>query len=127
MRLLTSVDTLDAAAGLEQLMHASGIPVFVEPDYTRTAVDLLGGTFGYRIHLWQEDQIEDALRVMEQPDYQPPTAVDVPAFFAALEAKAEANRAAKAKNFNTQLKWLVGIIAAGLVARLAYSVISGGS
>ena len=127
MRLLTSVDTIDAATELEQLMHASGIPVFVEPDYTRVAVDAVGGTFGYRVHVWLEEQTEDALRVMKEPDYQPLSAVDVPAFFAKLEAAEVAKSAVNARRFETQLNWLVGIMVAGLAGWLAYSAIASGS
>jgi hypothetical protein len=44
---LISVDTSDEANELSERFHASGIPVFIEPDYTRTdpslaAIGLIG-------------------------------------------------------------------------------------
>ncbi len=123
MLLLTSVESLDAATELEQLLHASGVPVFIEPDYTRSAVDAVGGTFGYRVHVWLDEQISDALRVMKEPTYAPPTAVDVDAFFASLEAEDQAKRFADSKRFDSQLNWLVGAAIAGVLGWVAYTLL----
>ena len=124
MLLLTSVDSLDAATELEQLLHASGVPVFVEPDYTRTAVDAVGGTFGYRVHVWLDEQIDDALRVLREPSYKPPSAVDVNAFFASLEVADRAKRRADSRRFDRQLNWLVGLAIAAALAWLAYTLLA---
>lgn len=124
MLLLTSVDSLDAATELEGLLHASGVPVFIEPDYTRTAFDAVGGTFGYRVHVWLDEQISDALRVLNEPTYKPPSAVDVSAFFTSLEAAKDSKRRAESKRFDSQLNWIVGLVITCGLGWLAYTLFS---
>jgi hypothetical protein len=122
MQLLTSVDTLDEVTELEQLLHASGIPVFVQEDFTRENPADRFGSVGFRIHVWLDEQLEDAVRVMKEPTYIAPSAVDVQDFFAKLEdadANAEAAWPEKEENI---LNWVIGSAAVAFVAWVAYRI-----
>lgn len=124
MQLLTSVDTYEEATELEQLLHASGIPAFVQEDYTRVNPATRSSSFGYRIHVWLDEQLDDAVRVVKDPTFIAPSAVDVQEFFAKLEvadAEAEASWPKKEENF---LNWVIGSAAVAFLAWVAYRVLS---
>lgn len=74
---LISVDTSDEADEIAQRFHTRGIPVFVEPDYTRTDPSARGTSFGFRVHIWLKEQSEDAKRLLRDPDYGVMAPVDV--------------------------------------------------
>lgn len=122
MQLLTSVDTEEEATELEQLLHASGIPVFVQADHTRlNPVERLA-SFGYRIHVWLDEQLEDAVKVMKDPAYVAPSAIDVKEFFAKLDnadAEAEASWPKKEERI---LNRAIGSAALAFAAWVAYQI-----
>lgn len=91
MLRLTSVDSEDEANELTRRFEASGIPVFVEPDYTRTDPASRNASFGYRVHLWLEEQIDDGKRLLVDPSYEVASPVDVDAFYAALQKHDQVN------------------------------------
>jgi len=67
---LVSVDTSEEADEISQRFHASGVPVFVEPDLTRTDPSVRSAAFGHRIHIWLEEQLDDAKRLLRDPQYE---------------------------------------------------------
>lgn len=123
MRLLTSVDTEHEATELELLMHASGIPVFVQSDHTRTDPANRSLNYGFLVHVWIEEQFEDAVRLLADPAYIAPSAVDVQKFFASLDEADAAAEAAWPKSEEKLLNWLVGLAAAAFLSWAAYRAI----
>ena len=121
---LISVDTSEEAEEISQRFHASGIPVFVERDFTRTDPSNRNSAFGHRIHIWLEEQLEDAKRLLRDPQYEVVAPVDIPKFYAALDQHDAQSEVAWYKAEEKWLNWLVGIGAVSLVAWLAYAVLA---
>ena len=61
-----SVDSDEEAEEISQRFHASGVPVFVERDFTRTDPSNRHAAFGYRVHIWLEEQLDDAKRLLRR-------------------------------------------------------------
>lgn len=121
---LISVDTSDEADEITQRFHTRGIPVFVEPDYTRTDPSARWASFGFRVHIWLEEQSEDAKRLLRDPDYEVMSPVDVAKFYAAMEQHDEKREAAWYRGEENWLNWLVGLGALGLVAWFVYAALA---
>jgi hypothetical protein len=112
--LLTSVDREDEANELTLRFEASGIPVFVEPDYTRTDPASRNASFGYRVHLWLEEQIDDGKRLLVDPSYEVASPVDVDAFYAALQEHAQVKEEQWKDSETRWLNWIAVAIAMGV-------------
>jgi hypothetical protein len=123
MLLLTSVDTEDEANELTHRFEASGIPIFVEPDYTRPDLANRTSSFGYRVHLWLEEQLEDAKRLLRDPAYEVVSPVDVEAFYAALEKHDEGKEHQWEQAETHWLNWTAGILAIGVAGWITYAVL----
>jgi hypothetical protein len=119
VRLLTSVDTALEAERLQQLFDASGVPVFVEDDYTRTNPAQRLASFGYRIHIFVDEQEEDARKLLLNPDYELANPIDCEKFYGDLEQLEAEDRARVPQQVDHTLNWLV---AAGAVALLAWGI-----
>ena len=114
MRLLTSVDTADEAERLEQLFTASGVPVFIEDDYTRTNSAERLSSFGYRVHIYVEEQEEDARRLLLDPEFEVAAPIDCDKFYEDLERVELERKARIPDQVDKTLNWLAS--AAALVA-----------
>lgn len=123
MQLLTSVDSEEEANELSLLFHGSGIPVFVEPDHTRINPAERNSYFGYRVHIWLDEQMDDAKRLLRDPAYEVVSAVDVEAFYASMERQDAAKEASWYKAEERWLNWFFGAAAVGLVAWIAIKVL----
>ena len=121
---LISVDTSEEANEISQRFHASGVPVFVEPDYTRTDPSARSAAFGHRIHIWLEEQLDDAKRLLRDPQYEVLAPIDVAKFYAALNQHDTRSETAWYMAEEKWLNWLVGIGAVGLIAWLAYAALA---
>ena len=121
---LISVDTNEEAEKISQRFHANGVPVFVEPDFTRTDPSARGAAFGHRIHIWLEEQLDDAKRLLRDPQYEVVAPVDVAKFYAALDKHDAQGEAAWYRAEESWLNWLVGVCAVGLIAWLAYAALA---
>lgn len=121
--LLTSVDTDDEANELTRRFEASGIPVFVEPDYTRPDPASRNASFGYRVHLWLEEQVEDGKRLLADPSYEDVSPVDVDAFYAALQKHDQIKEEQWKQSETRWLKWVAVAIATGIAGWIAYAAL----
>ena len=121
---LISVDTNEEADEISQRFNASGVPVFVEPDFTRTDPSARSAAFGYRIHIWLEEQLDDAKRLLRDPQYEVVAPVDVAKFYAALNQHDARSEKAWYRTEEKWFNWLVGIGAVGLIAWLAYAALA---
>ena len=123
MLLLTSVDTDVEANELAHRFEASGIPVFIEPDYTRTDPSNRNSTFGYRVHLWLEEQVEEAEQLLRDPAYEVVSPVDVQAFYSTLRKHDERKEGEWREAETRWLNWIVGALALGFVGWVAYGAL----
>ncbi len=119
MRFLTSVDTAEEADRIEQLFDASGVPVFVEADYTRTSPAHGGGTFGFRVHIFVDEQEEDARRLLQDPDFELASPIDCEGFYRHLERADEERKARVPQQVDHTMNWLVAM---GIVVLIAWGV-----
>jgi hypothetical protein len=119
---LTSVDTEAEADDLQLLFEASGIPIFVQSDFTREDPANRFADFGYRIHIWIDEQLEDAKRLIKDSDHQVRHPVDVQQFYAELNKLDEEREAAFYKAEKKWLNWLFGLALAGIVGWGIYTV-----
>lgn len=118
-----SVDTYDEADEIAQRFQASGIPVFVEHDYTRTDPSSRNASFGFRIHLWLENQLEDAKRLLRDPDYEVLHPVNVEEFYTRLKEHDAQQELAWHKKNERWLNWAAIIAVVGLAAWIAYAAL----
>ena len=66
-----SVDSDEEAEEISQRFHASGVPVFVERDFTRTDPSNRHAAFGYRVHIWLEEQLDKLTPLNKKPNVRP--------------------------------------------------------
>jgi len=118
--VLTSVIREDEANELTRRFEASGTPVFVEPYYTRTDPASRNASFGYRVHLWIEEQIDDGRRLLVDPSYEVVSPVDVDAFYAALPKHDQVKEEQWKDSKTRWLNWIAVAIAVGVVGWIAY-------
>ncbi len=104
--------------------EASGVPVFVQSDFTRTDPTSRLANYGYRIHIWIDEQLEDAKQLIENPDHEVKNPIDVQEFYALLNKQDEVKEAAYYKSEQKWLNWIFSIIAVGIVGWGIYAVIS---
>ena len=123
MLLLTSVDREDEANELTRRFEASGIPVFVEPDYTRTDPASRNASFGYRVHLWLEEQIDDGKGLLVDPSYEVVSPVDVDAFYSALQKHDQVKEQEWKDSETRWLNWIAVAIAMGVAGWIAYAAL----
>lgn len=119
MHLLTSVDTEGEANELAQRFEASGIPIFVEPDYTRTDPARRSASFGYRVHLWLGEQMDDAKGLLADPAYEVVSPVDVGAFYAALQKDDQVKEEQWKQSETRWLNWIAVLIAVAIAGWIA--------
>lgn len=119
MQLLTSVDTAEEADRIQQIFDASGVPVFIEVDYTRSNPSERLASFGYRVHVYVDEQETDARRLLENPDYEVAKPIDCKLFYADLD-RVEAERLARVpEQVDRTMNWLVSL---GIAALLAWGI-----
>ena len=123
MLLLTSLDREDEANELTRRFEASGIPVLVEPDYTRTDPASRNASFGYRVHIWLEEQIDDGKRLLVDPSYEVASPVDVDAFYAALQKHDQVKEEQWKDSETRWLNWIAVAIATGIAGWIAYAAL----
>ena len=119
-----SVDSSEEANEISQRFDASGVPVFVEPDFTRTDPATRSAAFDYRIHIWLEEQLDDAKRLLRDPQYEVVAPVDVAKVYATLNQHDARSEKAWYRAEEKWLNWLIGIGAVGLIAWLAYAALA---
>lgn len=118
---LISVDTANQANELQERFEANGIPVFVQEDYTRQDPTSRSANFGYRIHIWLEEQLEDATQLLRNPEHEVKTPVDIGEFYAQLDRHDEEKEAAWYKAEERWLNWLFGAAALGFIGWILYA------
>ena len=119
MRLLTSVDSADEADRIQQLFDASGVPVFIEADYTRLNPAERLASFGYRVHIFVDEQESDARKLLLDPDYEVPKPIDCHSFYDQLDRAEQERKAGIPQQVDRTMNWLVS---AGVLALLAWGI-----
>jgi len=121
---LTSVDTEDQANEIEACFEASGIPVFLQEDFTRLDPTNRLANYGYRVHIWLDEQLEDAKQLLKDASYEVKHPVNVAEFYASLDRQDEEREVAWYKSEEKWLNGLFALVAAGLIGWMAYAVAS---
>lgn len=119
---LISVDTEAQVNDLQLRFEASGIPIFVQSDFSRTDPANRNTFYGYRVHIWIEEQLEDAKRLVNDPNYQVEKPVNVQEFYALLN---EQDKTSEVAYYVAEEKWLniiFGMAAIGLVGWVIYAL-----
>jgi hypothetical protein len=124
MRLLTSVDTSEEADRIQQLFDASGVPVFIEADYTRSNPAERPGTFGYRVHIFVDEQEHDARKLLLDPDYELVKPIDCQGFYDELDRVEQERKERVPQQVDRAMNWLVTAGIVGLLAFGAWKVTS---
>lgn len=121
---LISVDTESQVNDLQLRFEANGIPIFVQSDFTRTDPTSRNKFYGYRIYIWIEEQLEEAKRLVKNPDYQVENPVNVQEFYDLLN---EQDKNDEVAYYVAEEKWLNVIFtlaASGIVGWIIYAVAS---
>jgi hypothetical protein len=117
---------------IQERFRAGGIPVFLEPDYSR--VDMVTGiatvfrnaTTGpawYRVYVCLDDQLQEAKRLLSDANYKVTKPVDVAKFEATMD-RLGANRKVGWRLSDKNLNWIVGIIVVAFVLWILRVVIA---
>lgn len=121
MILLATVGYAESGE-LRERFRASGIPVLLEPDYARKGQIALGAPNKAEpdrvlIHVCLDEQIDEARRLLADPDYAVQHPVDIEQFDAAME-RAGAGAELERRLPDLTMNWLVG----GMLLALAIGV-----
>jgi hypothetical protein len=118
--LLTSVDKFEDAERIRQLFFASGIPLFIENDYTRSFPSITKATFGYRVHVFLDEQVEDAKMLLSDPNFEVANPVNCSEFFEKLEHADSVNNNRFSLRAEEALTWLLLLSIVGILAWIAW-------
>ena len=119
---LISLDTEAQVNDLQLRFEASRIPIFVQSDFSRTDPASRNTFYGHRFYIWIEEQLEDAKRLIDNPNYQVEKPVDVQEFYALLN---DQDKNSEVAYYVTEEKWLniiFGMAAIGLVGWIIYAL-----
>ena len=117
---------------IEERFRTAGIPVYLEPDYSRGLRFVTGGASAYsnagrdvsafRVHVCLISQFDEAEHLLENPDYKVQFPVDIEEFEAAIEkakSQEDVEGAAGPKGPNRVAASVVLLCAVALIALAA--------
>lgn len=103
---LISVDTKDQAGIFQRRCEANGIPLFIQGEYTQLDLTNRVVTYGYRIYICLDNQLDDARQLISNPDHVVQHPVNVTEYYSRLKTLDEETAVTCSWQIGKWLKWL---------------------